>query len=267
MEGDGPTELADAVHGVIQVLALGGLVAKEATLPAPSAPAPSRRHLGPDIRQASVETIMVVVGAPAVRASPEGTPGLEGLLGDAVPRIRGVPFPAVGEAATDGASEPPAIKAVPPARRQAPGLVLVRPVKALVPETGRAPVARAVTDQATVGPTPLPVIIIPTQEARTSVPTGVPRALPRGVQAVAGTAGRSVRTSNGELPRLLKARDVAPPTEASTEAIPASAKVQGPVGRRRTVLGLAPLPGVPIPGVLTAPGPLIMPRPMTVGAP
>lgn len=164
------------------------MVAQEAPISAPGAPAPPKRHLGPDVRQARVETVMVVMGAPAVRASPEGASKLEELLGDTVPRVRVVPVPAVGKTATDGASEPAAVKPVPPAGRQAPGLVLVRPVEALVPETRREPIAHAVTDQTTVGPSPFPVIVIPAEEPRTGVPSRVPRALPRGVQAVAEPA-------------------------------------------------------------------------------
>lgn len=215
---------------------------------------------------ADVEAVVVAVLAPAVRAPPEGTPQLLVVLVHARASVRPLPLPRVRVAAANGAPGQTAAEAVPAARRQAPGLVLVRAVVVAVQEACRAPLVRGVRDQTPLGAAPLLVVGLPEEQPSPRGPAGVPGALPRGLQRVAIPAGRAVRTANGEVPGPFQARDVAPPAEATAKAVPAGTEVQGPLGGRRAVLKLAPLPRGASTKIFAALGPLVVAGPVTVSA-
>lgn len=168
---------------------------------APTGPGPpAGRHLVEDVPLAEVEAVVVAVPAPAVRAPSEGAARLVLVLVHARASVRRLSVPRLRVAATNGAPRQAAAEAVPAARRQAPGLVLVRPIVVAVQKARRTPVMGGVRDQAPLGAAPVLVAGFPVEKPGPGGAAGLPGARARGVQGVSVPPGRSVRTANGEVP-------------------------------------------------------------------
>lgn len=249
VDDDGLTQRSDAPQELVRILLTALVKRLIAKAPASTRPpvltALTRRHLMPDVAQLGMKTLVLVMLAPTVSASPEGMKRM--MLGlihtGAVPRR--LPFPKLRMTATARPSGVTPVEIVRMTRRQAPRLVLVQPIMPTRVQAHELVHGRRTANRATRRQPPFPLTRIPGQPPIARPPPGVPGTPLSSVPTRTPAELRPVQRANKEIPAELKSLKVSAPAEPSAVTpLPRIGPLR-PLKRQRAVLKLTPFPRTP----------------------